>query len=313
MAKMAFPTVECELFYGAPTIGTMSTTTSSDIITGERFEGLADLLVMDSGHLNVHPILHTSPLNVLPRIFLNNADSIRDGLQIINREWSKPPNIFIYSIYLNRFFQGVFPHINKPIILMTHNSDHEISEVYLPYLNSPKIHAWYAQNTRIHHPKLSTVPIGIANSQWPHGDIEVLVRVMRDVSNGTLCKRETNEPFVCFAVETNPSKRRPIAAMLARRSMPNRPCNMPYETYLRNLATYRYAISPPGNGIDCHRLWECIYLDVIPVVEDNSFYDNWQGIPIVRVSDWSTFELPSQMAPLASRRHCLTYYADSLL
>ena len=239
-------------------------------------------------------------------------ESVRDGLQLINSEWSKHPNIFIYSHALDQFFCDVFPHIKTPFVLLSHNSDHGVTEAHLPFLNSPKIHAWYGQNARVHHPKLTAVPIGIANSQWRHGDLAALGRVMRDIANGTIRKRDSTEPFVCFAVGTNQAKRGPIAAMLAQRGMVNRPCNMPYETYLRDMATYRYAISPPGNGIDCHRFWECIYLGVTPVVEDDPFYNHWPGIPIVRVSDWSTFVLPSEVGPLTSQRHCLSYY-NSLL
>ncbi len=286
----------------------------NDIISGERFEALADLLIMESSTLQFQPTLHKQPLSAKPRIILDSPVSIRDGLLIINRDQKKPLNIFVYSHALDRFFRDVFPLIETQIVLLSHNSDGCVTEAHLPYLNSPKVHAWYAQNPRVHHPKLTAVPIGIANSQWRHGDMAALARVMRDVDSGALRKRNTTEPFVCFAVGTNRSKREPIATMLARRSMVNRPCNMPYETYLRDLATYRYAISPPGNGIDCHRLWECVYLGVVPVVEDDPFYDNWQGIPIVRVSDWSTFTLPvEQVTPLTSRRHLLSYYADSLL
>jgi hypothetical protein len=32
------------------------------------------------------------------------------------------------------------------------------------------------------------------------------------------------------------------------------------------MAQWRFCVSPPGNGIDCHRTWEALYLGVIPVV-----------------------------------------------
>ncbi len=37
------------------------------------------------------------------------------------------------------------------------------------------------------------------------------------------------------------------------------------KVYARN-CQYSFWLSPRGNGIDCHRTWEALYLDVIPIV-----------------------------------------------
>ena len=36
---------------------------------------------------------------------------------------------------------------------------------------------------------------------------------------------------------------------------------------MSELSSYKFALSPEGNGIDCHRTWECLYLGVIPIVK----------------------------------------------
>ena len=41
-----------------------------------------------------------------------------------------------------------------------------------------------------------------------------------------------------------------------------------YEDYLANLATHRYVLSPPGNGVDCYRTLESIYMGCFTFVED---------------------------------------------
>jgi len=41
-----------------------------------------------------------------------------------------------------------------------------------------------------------------------------------------------------------------------------------YEDYLKNLATHQYALSPPGNGADCYRTLESIYMGCFTFVED---------------------------------------------
>ena len=35
------------------------------------------------------------------------------------------------------------------------------------------------------------------------------------------------------------------------------------------LSYYKFAICPEGNGVDCHRIWECIYLGVVPIIIDS--------------------------------------------
>lgn len=38
------------------------------------------------------------------------------------------------------------------------------------------------------------------------------------------------------------------------------------------MAAHDYVASPRGNGLDCHRFWESLYLGAIPIVE-HSFLD----------------------------------------
>jgi len=56
------------------------------------------------------------------------------------------------------------------------------------------------------------------------------------------------------------------------------------------LASFKFAICPEGNGIDCHRIWECFYLKVIPIVLDNIFIrkvkDKYK-LPMIILNDWS--------------------------
>ena len=41
-----------------------------------------------------------------------------------------------------------------------------------------------------------------------------------------------------------------------------------HASYLSELATYKWVVSPKGNGVDCHRLWECLYAKCVPLVDD---------------------------------------------
>jgi hypothetical protein len=47
-----------------------------------------------------------------------------------------------------------------------------------------------------------------------------------------------------------------------------------YNNYLNNLKRHKFVVSPPGNGIDCHRNWEALYLGCIPVIINSQFSKN---------------------------------------
>ena len=46
-------------------------------------------------------------------------------------------------------------------------------------LDSGRVRRWFAQNNLSPHPMITTLPIGVANSMWPHGDTELLCGVAR--------------------------------------------------------------------------------------------------------------------------------------
>ena len=49
-------------------------------------------------------------------------------------------------------------------------------------------------------------------------------------------------------------------------------------------------ISPPGNGIDCHRTWEAIYLGSVPVVLKKYIsHELIRLFPIIAVNKWEDF------------------------
>lgn len=55
--------------------------------------------------------------------------------------------------------------------------------------------------------------------------------------------------------------------------------------YKRNLQ-YPFWLSPRGNGIDCHRTWEALYLDTIPIVWSSTLDSLFANLPILVIKDW---------------------------
>jgi hypothetical protein len=59
-------------------------------------------------------------------------------------------------------------------------------------------------------------------------------------------------------------------------------------TYFEKLPTYKFVISPEGNGIDCHRHYEALFAGCIPIVEYNAIIEEkYKGCPILYTTDYS--------------------------
>lgn len=58
--------------------------------------------------------------------------------------------------------------------------------------------------------------------------------------------------------------------------------------YFTNLPSYKFVVSPEGNGIDCHRHYEALMAGCIPIVEDNDMIRKKYGnCPILYTKDYS--------------------------
>lgn len=62
---------------------------------------------------------------------------------------------------------------------------------------------------------------------------------------------------------------------------------MPRADLWKIKGNYAFSISPPGNGLDCHRTWEDLILGCIVIVKTSPLDPLYTGLPVVIVKDWS--------------------------
>lgn len=248
------------------------------IITGEKLQEIADVSIITEDIHRFHSSVDTTSCNLC--IFEGNSHNlvIRDDH---NLDKVKRANIiFVYTHQLKSFFTKIYPRLSSPFILMSHNSDDGIDERFEPYLNEGKIFRWFGQNVAVMSNKLISLPIGVANSQWPHGQVDILKGVM-----GQNVRKE-KLVYMNFNTRTNPGGRLPILNRFKDAPYITVAGNMGFRDYLQELARHVFCISPPGNGLDCHRIWECLYLGVIPVVLKNPNIRYYDDLPILLIDDW---------------------------
>ena len=65
-----------------------------------------------------------------------------------------------------------------------------------------------------------------------------------------------------------------------------------HETYLTDIAQSYFTVSPVGNGEDCHKTWEVLYMRSIPIVTRWFGVEKFKslGIPMIILDDWSEFK-----------------------
>lgn len=159
----------------------------------------------------------------------------------------------------DRGFSSIFNKIRKRFVLITHNGDDSPPVHTHRFLDSKKLIAWYAQNPN--HPRMTAIPIGLQNTYRPNGDMSEIASVFQDNDTKTI------DCFAAFSENTR-AERVPLHNLL--KSMPNVQIrSLPHLEYLRTIRKSNFTISPPGNGVDCHRHWESLLYGSVPVVLEN--------------------------------------------
>ena len=190
--------------------------------------------------------------------------------------------VFVATHELERFKSEILPSIGRKFTLITHNSDVNIDATRAALADDGRVMRWFAQNAVCTHPKIEAIPIGLEN-RWRHsngvvGDFRRLDR-----------RSASRKPRILygFSVGTNVAERGPALEALRSAVGADEIGWTNSRAYRRELSEYCFVASPPGNGIDCHRTWEALYLGVIPIIKRSAFYDAWQGLPILAVDDWT--------------------------
>jgi hypothetical protein len=214
------------------------------------------------------------------------------------------PKFFVKTDLIKQFFNEYAP--NKKFILITHNSDLSVDSKYKHYLEkNSNLIKWYAQNVDYKHEKLIPIPIGIANKQWPHGNISIL--------NHIIYKNYDKEKllYANFNTKTNPKARNYCLKFIDTKFVEN---NVSFELYLKNLAKSCFSICPIGNGIDSHRIWESLYLKTVPIAENTyniRYLKEKYNLPMILINDWS--ELPNLKLDNSAYINLIQNYKISIL
>lgn len=176
-----------------------------------------------------------------------------------------------------------------PFVLVTIESDATMPS-HRAWLDDPTILRWYSWNTAFQHPKLVPLPIGLNEKR--NGPLMRHAMQWRPVPKmeAVLINFRLDRPW-----------RRQLWDMSANWSFAVR---IPYVYGIRSrysnasayydlMRRFRYVACPQGLGIDTHRVWEALYLNVTPIVIRTQMTSMYSGLDVMVLDEWD--ELPSRI------------------
>ena len=185
-------------------------------------------------------------------------------------------------------------------VFITHNSDYHINEKMIR-LWSPKTKIWLAQNKDFDIPILSGIPIGLENVRLRMSQAAKQGLYSSEVPGAlskahlidrisSLCIEKSSDVYMNFNIQTYPQERQHVWNMFVNKQWVTSTNDVSMEKFYFDLASHKFVISPRGNGVDCHRTWEALYLRTIPIVKNSLHMNSFSDLPIYYVNDWNEID-----------------------
>ncbi|MEI8061986.1 MAG: hypothetical protein WCG97_01685 [bacterium] len=185
--------------------------------------------------------------------------------------------VFARIDMLHDFFKKIDPQIENRYILVSHNADYSISHEFDEY-NKDKIIHWFGQNMLTRFPNTTPIPIGITNFRY----LEEIHLLEKALSSGSIKKNKIVVAFRPIRERLNIKNK-----LLTFKNIDDSG-ELGKSDYFQKIFDYKFVASPEGNGPDCHRTWESMYLRSIPIVIRNTYTEYFEkiGLPIMLIENW---------------------------
>ena len=249
-------------------------------IQGERFQDLCSVQISKLEHKQLESTSDSIDIDDYDFTNYDNAELVYVNSSLLN---TTKPKLIESKLY------DKLSEFRNPFRLVLHNSDDEFGEKQLKYLDIPNCKKIYTQNMNVKHPQVEPLPIGIANSCWDWGDSKIMDEVINEGFSDT-------NPLFIYANFTKGDgvryeRRKDCYDILSENGIIMQE-STDYKTYLQDLKKFKFCLSPEGNGIDCYRTWEALYMRTIPICKRSVMVEEFaKTFPIYIVDDWKEFDI----------------------
>lgn len=205
--------------------------TRDDIIQGEKFANLAD-------HQYQYYSLRNTRIPLNSRIVYTDTEGVLD----------------LYA-------QLIMDKREDVRVVLCHNSDKSYG--FAENSNKPDWVTVFAVNLQFDmQADVFPLPIGLENDRW-FPEIDKIGQIL--ANQGKQVPHNSKILYANFNPATNSNEREHCLAYL-RRYYPQittiKTCTngQKFDEYVQDIINHYYVVSPDGNGADCHRTWESLYL-----------------------------------------------------
>lgn len=229
------------------------------ILSGQKFASIADYVYAET--------VATENRKTKDVIYPLNKNILQDG-----------DIIYCKTDYIYQLF-SLLKDLKITIKIITSESDYEINkEIFQKKLDC--IEKWFAINVNYEHEDLIPIPLGIAND-YSHTSLKFEKIEQTSSDNKKMLYINHNN-------WTNTRVRKPIYDMFKT----NEWCTvenpgLSLSDFKNRIDSHHYMICPQGNGLDTHRMWECLYNGTFPIVKNHITHKNLEDLPILFVDDFS--------------------------
>lgn len=199
---------------------------------------------------------------------------------------------------LDTFAQTWLPRLTSPTVLVTTDGDASVPSDLRPdtvqaILECRLVRAWFTQNWdgRLVHPKLRPMPIGLdlqarwfGLDKWPEQRVRHIESIPRTPDASRRMRLWSDGHLKTFPGRHGDPRatlqrlvRDPASRHQCRIDAPER--RLDVDDVWRRYASYAMVVSVHGNGLDCHRTWEALFLGAVVVTTHSSLdvlLDPWR-------------------------------------
>jgi hypothetical protein len=142
------------------------------------------------------------------------------------------------------------------------------------------------------HPKVSMVPIG---RDFKNENIFPIVDLLNKNKKKILCYYNCTLPPQNTYHWYGMIRQHIYNVILKKTFIYTKKCDIHPRTYSQqdnfsyydDLSKSKFMICPRGCGIDTYRMWDCIHMGCIPIVERYEGYQQFEDLPVFYINSWS--------------------------
>ncbi len=168
-------------------------------------------------------------------------------------------------------------------VVVTHNGDNPVNDDNLSHFTN--LHIWFGQNVMTTDNRVTSLPIGLENDYIAGQPQRKKILFEKSKEN----KQANKLVYLNCSIGTYRPDRQTAYDYFSNKTW----CtvkphgSLDYHGYTNDILDHNFSICPRGNGLDCHRNWEILYLNRYPVMKRYHGLEKlYSDLPVVFVNNW---------------------------